>query len=59
MLAKMPLQELRQAGHLAQVTLAKNLKVQQAAISKVENRTDMYISALRNMIKAMGEAWRS
>ena len=54
MLAEMPLQELRQARHLTQVTLAKNLKVQQASISKLENRTDMYISTLRNMIKAMG-----
>ncbi len=54
MLAEMPLQELRQARHLTQVTLARNLKVQQAAISKMENRTDMYISTLRNMIKAMG-----
>ena len=58
MLAEMPLQELCQARHLTQVTLAKNLKVQQAAISKMENRTDMYISTLRNMIKAMGGTWR-
>jgi hypothetical protein len=54
MLAEMPLQELRRARHLTQVTLARNLKVQQSAISKMENRTDMYISTLRNMIKAMG-----
>ncbi len=53
-LAEMPLQELRQARHLTQETLAKNLSVKQAAVSKMENRTDMYISTLRNMIKAMG-----
>lgn len=54
MLFEMPLQELRQARHLTQETLAKNLNVKQAAISKMENRTDMYISTLRNIIKAMG-----
>lgn len=54
MLAEMSLQELRQARHLTQETLAKNLNVKQSAISKMENRTDMYISTLRNMIKAMG-----
>ena len=53
-LAEMPLQELRQARHLTQETLARNLSVKQAAVSKMENRTDMYISTLRNMIKAMG-----
>jgi transcriptional regulator with XRE-family HTH domain len=53
-LAEMPLQELRQARSLTQETLAKNLSVKQAAVSKMENRTDMYISTLRNMIKAMG-----
>ena len=53
-LAEMPLQELRQARNLTQETLAKNLSVKQAAVSKLENRTDMYISTLRNMIKAMG-----
>lgn len=53
-LAEMPLQELRQARSLTQETLAKNLSVRQAAVSKLESRTDMYISTLRNMIKAMG-----
>jgi len=53
-LSQPPLQELRQTRHLTRVTLAKNLKVQQASISKMENRTDMYISTLRNMIKVMG-----
>ncbi|MDD5232330.1 MAG: XRE family transcriptional regulator [Syntrophales bacterium] len=53
-LAEMPLQELRRARSLTQETLAKNLSVRQAAVSKLESRTDMYISTLRNMIKAMG-----
>jgi transcriptional regulator with XRE-family HTH domain len=50
----MPLQELRQARHLSQEQLAQTLSVKQAAVSKLERRTDMYISSLRNFIKAMG-----
>lgn len=54
MVAEMPLQELRQALELSQVQLAKTLQVNQAAVSKIENRTDMYISTLRGYIQAMG-----
>src|SRR6476620_7503342 len=54
MLAEMPLQELRIAKELSQVKLAEALHVNQAAISKLERRTDMYISTLRSYIKAMG-----
>lgn len=51
---EMPLHELRQAKALSQATLAETLHVNQAAISKMERRTDMYISTLRNYIRAMG-----
>ena len=51
---EMPLHELRQVQALSQDTLAKALHVNQAAISKMERRTDMYISTLRNYIRAMG-----
>lgn len=54
MLAAMPLQELRHARELSQEQLAEVLHVQQASISKLERRTDMYISTLRNFIRAMG-----
>lgn len=54
MLAEMPLQELRLARGLSQETLAAALHVRQAAISKLERRTDMYISSLRSHIRAMG-----
>lgn len=54
MLAAMPLQELRHARQLSQEQLAEILHVQQASISKLERRTDMYISTLRNFIRAMG-----
>jgi DNA-binding transcriptional regulator YiaG len=54
MLAEMPLHELRHAKELSQTQLAEVLHVNQAAISKLERRTDMYISTLRSYIKAMG-----
>lgn len=52
--AEMPLDELREAREMTQVTLAQILKVNQAAVSKMEHRTDMYVSTLRGIIKAMG-----
>lgn len=51
---EMPLAELRQAMRLTQEQLATELHVRQASVSKLERRTDMYISTLRNFIKAMG-----
>jgi ribosome-binding protein aMBF1 (putative translation factor) len=54
MLAKMPLQELRQAKQLSQEHLAEVLDTKQANISRIERRTDMYISTLRSYIEAMG-----
>lgn len=54
MLSEMPLNELRQARGLSQQTLAQVLHVQQPSIAKMERRTDMYLSTLRNHIRAMG-----
>ena len=54
LLNAMPLQELRRARNLSQEQLAQTLSVKQAAVSKLEKRTDMYVSTLRNVIKAMG-----
>jgi transcriptional regulator with XRE-family HTH domain len=53
-LASMPLFELRRARKLSQEELAARLNVRQAAVSKVEHRTDLYISTLRRHIEAMG-----
>jgi len=50
----MPLDELRSARNLTQEQLAKALGVEQAAVSRMERRTDMYISTLQTAIKAMG-----
>lgn len=54
MLQEMPLQELRLARGLSQKTLAEELHIQQPAVAKMEKRTDMYLSTLRNHIRAMG-----
>jgi transcriptional regulator with XRE-family HTH domain len=54
LIAEMPLQELRQARRLSQEALAKTLGAKQASISKLERRTDMYVSSLRQYVAAMG-----
>ena len=51
---KMAWDELREARRLTQEHLAELLQVNQAAVSKVERRADMYVSTLEKIIKAMG-----
>ena len=53
-LQEMPLQELRQARKMSQEQMAKHLHTKQSNVSRIEKRTDMYISTLRSVIKAMG-----
>ena len=53
-LDEMPLNELRAARLLTQESIAKSLGINQAAVSKMERRADMYISTLRDFIVAMG-----
>ena len=53
-IAEMPLNELRRARELTQSTLATTMETSQSEISKIEQRTDCYVSTLRNYIKAMG-----
>jgi len=48
------LQKLREARERSQVEIAQKLGVNQAAVSKMERRADMYISTLRKLIEAMG-----
>jgi transcriptional regulator with XRE-family HTH domain len=50
----MALYQVREARSLTQVNLAKVLNVNQGAVSRMEKRTDMYVSTLRNFIQAMG-----
>lgn len=53
-LAAMPLEALRDAKQLTQVQMAQLLKISQGAVSKVERRTDMFVSTLRNYVRAIG-----
>jgi DNA-binding XRE family transcriptional regulator len=51
---KLSLHQVRQARSLTQVNLATILNVNQGTVSKLEKRTDMYVSTLRSYIEAMG-----
>jgi len=51
---EMTLRELRRARAQSQAEVGKKLKVKQAEVSKIERRTDMYLSTLRSYIEAMG-----
>jgi transcriptional regulator with XRE-family HTH domain len=51
---EMSLRELRRAMGKTQAAVAKRLKIGQDAISKLETRSDMYISTLRGFLEAMG-----
>jgi DNA-binding XRE family transcriptional regulator len=53
-LAAMPLQELRQARQMTQTELAQALGVNQGEVSKIEHRTDVYLSTLASYVEALG-----
>jgi DNA-binding XRE family transcriptional regulator len=48
------MRQIREARERTQEEVAKTLHIKQAAVSKLERRTDMYLSTLRNYIEAMG-----
>ena len=48
------IRDLRQVYECTQKQLGESLKINQAAISKMENQTDMHISTLRKLLQAMG-----
>jgi transcriptional regulator with XRE-family HTH domain len=52
--SEMALSELREAFSLTQGELASKLNVKQPAISRLEKRSDMYVSHLREVVEAMG-----
>ena len=54
LVTEMPLHELRRARAMTQRDLARTLKVNQPAVSKLEQRTDVYVSSLRSYIEAVG-----
>jgi transcriptional regulator with XRE-family HTH domain len=51
---EMKLAQLREALERSQAEVAEKCGVKQAAISRLERRTDMRISTLRNLVEAMG-----
>jgi transcriptional regulator with XRE-family HTH domain len=53
-LQRMALEELRGAKQLTQADMAEMLGVPQSSISRIEQRTDMYLSTLRNYVHAVG-----
>jgi hypothetical protein len=46
--------QLRKARSLTRTSLADLLETPQGGISRLERRTDMYVSTLRGYIRAMG-----
>lgn len=53
-IARMRLDDIRRARELSQEQLARELGINQAAVSKIEHRTDLYVSTLRRYIEAAG-----
>ncbi|HEV3156586.1 MAG TPA: XRE family transcriptional regulator [Candidatus Baltobacteraceae bacterium] len=51
---RMKLDELRRARHLSQAQLAEALETDQAGVSRMERRADLYVSTLRRFIEAAG-----
>jgi len=54
LIAEYALEELRQARSMTQERLAGILGKDQSVISRMERRTDMYVSTLAEFIRAMG-----
>ena len=51
---EMSLQELRRAHRLTQARVGRALKIGQDGVSRLEQRSDLLISTLRNYVEAMG-----
>ena len=51
---EMALRELRKAHHRTQVSMAKQLGISQDGVSRLEKRSDLLLSTLRNYVEAMG-----
>ena len=53
-IAAMPLDDLRRARRMTQAKLAETLGVNQGEVSKIEHRTDLYLSTLSEYVEALG-----
>jgi DNA-binding XRE family transcriptional regulator len=51
---EMRLRELRRLRKLTQARLAKKLKIGQEGVSRMEKRTDLYLSTLRSYVEGVG-----
>ena len=51
---EMNLRELRRLRKLTQTRLSKKLKIGQEGVSRIEKRTDLYLSTLRGYVEAVG-----
>lgn len=51
---EMALGELRKAHHRTQASMAKQLGISQDGVSRLEKRSDLLLSTLRNYVEAMG-----
>ena len=54
MLREMPLVEVRRQLNVTQEALATALGTSQASVSKLERRSDIYLSTLRRYVEALG-----
>ena len=48
------LRELRRLRKLTQAKLSKKLKIGQEGVSRIESRTDLYLSTLRGYVRGVG-----
>jgi DNA-binding Xre family transcriptional regulator len=48
------LADLRQSRHVTQVQLAEALGISQGNVSRLEGRSDVYLSTLRSYVEALG-----
>lgn len=54
MLAELNLREVRRLRKLTQARLSKKLKIGQEGVSRIEKRSDLYISTLRSYVEGVG-----
>ena len=51
---EMNLREMRRIRKLTQTRLSKKLKIGQEGVSRIEKRTDLYLSTLRSYVEGVG-----
>jgi DNA-binding XRE family transcriptional regulator len=51
---ELTLREIRRARMLTQARLSKKLKIGQEGVSRIEKRSDLYISTLRSYVEGVG-----